>query len=101
MKRIHRIVQRVDGRLRLLLLAGAASLAVGASPAPDYDVVIRGGTLYDGSGSPGVVGDLAVKRDRIVAMGHVSGHGAREIDAAWARRRARLHQHAELGQRPR
>ena len=43
--------------------------------------MIRGGTLYDGSGSPGVVGDLAVKGGRIVAMGHVSGHGTREIDA--------------------
>jgi N-acyl-D-aspartate/D-glutamate deacylase len=33
------------------------------------DVVIRGATLYDGSGKAGQVGDLAIKGDRIVAVG--------------------------------
>ena len=33
------------------------------------DVVIRGATLYDGTGQPGQVGDLAIRGDRIVAVG--------------------------------
>src|SRR5262245_2138250 len=38
-------------------------------PAVDADVVLQGATLHDGSGKPGVVGDIAIKGDRIVAMG--------------------------------
>ncbi len=40
-----------------------------AAPAVEADFVIRGATLYDGSGSPGIVGDLAIKGERIVAVG--------------------------------
>jgi N-acyl-D-aspartate/D-glutamate deacylase len=47
----------------------------------DYDLVIRGGEIHDGLGNPGVVGDVAIKGDRIVALGTVSGRGAEEIDA--------------------
>jgi N-acyl-D-amino-acid deacylase len=35
----------------------------------EADVVLRGATLFDGSGRPGVVGDLAIKGDRIVGVG--------------------------------
>src|SRR5258707_8435325 len=46
------------------------------------DLVIRGAFLIDGSGNPGVRGDLAVKDDRIVAMGDLLKlKGAREIAA--------------------
>ena len=46
------------------------------------DLVIRGAFLIDGSGKPGVRGDLAVKDDRIVAMGDLAKFkGAREIQA--------------------
>ena len=48
----------------------------------DYDLVIRGGTIHDGLGNPGVVGDVAIKGDRIVAVGQVAGRGAEEIDAS-------------------
>jgi N-acyl-D-aspartate/D-glutamate deacylase len=45
-------------------------LALPAADKPvEADVVIRGATLYDGSGKPGAVGDLALKGDRIVAVG--------------------------------
>jgi N-acyl-D-aspartate/D-glutamate deacylase len=40
-----------------------------ADKAVEADVVIRGATLYDGGGKPGQVGDLAIKGDRIVAVG--------------------------------
>lgn len=42
---------------------------VGADAEVQADVLIRGATLHDGSGKPGVVGDLALKGDRIVAVG--------------------------------
>jgi N-acyl-D-amino-acid deacylase len=46
-----------------------------------YDTVIRNATIYDGSGGAPVVGDVAVKGDRIAAVGTVAGRGANEIDA--------------------
>src|SRR5436305_2892928 len=46
------------------------------------DLIIRDALLIDGSGNPGVRGDLAVKDDRIVAMGDLAAlKGAREIAA--------------------
>jgi N-acyl-D-aspartate/D-glutamate deacylase len=47
-----------------------------------YDLVLRGGTLYDGSGGPPTVGDLAVSGDRIAALGEVPGCGAVELDVS-------------------
>jgi N-acyl-D-aspartate/D-glutamate deacylase len=46
-----------------------------------YDIVIRNGTLVDGSGRPPVRGDLAISGARIAAVGEVDGRGARTIDA--------------------
>lgn len=46
-----------------------------------YDIVIRNGMIYDGSGSPPVKGDVAMQGDQIVAVGKVSGKGRTEIDA--------------------
>ncbi len=48
---------------------------------PGYDVVIRHGTIYDGSGGQPTVGDLAIAGDTIAAVGTVSGRGKVEIDA--------------------
>jgi N-acyl-D-aspartate/D-glutamate deacylase len=47
-----------------------------------YDLVIRGGTVYDGSGGQPYVADIGVKDGRIAAIGQVTGAGAEEIDAA-------------------
>jgi len=47
-----------------------------------YDLVIRGGTIVDGSGGEPFVGDVAVNGDRIVQIGSISGSGKQEIDAA-------------------
>jgi len=46
-----------------------------------YDLVIRGGTVVDGTGGEPFVADVAVERGKIVAMGRVSGAGREEIDA--------------------
>src|SRR5580658_5117876 len=46
------------------------------------DLLIRNGTLYDGSGESPFTGDIAVKGDKIVAMGNLAGARAKvEIDA--------------------
>lgn len=47
----------------------------------DHDIVIRHGTLVDGSGAGPASGDLAINDGRIAAIGDVSGKGALEIDA--------------------
>ncbi|MGZ8780217.1 MAG: N-acyl-D-amino-acid deacylase family protein [Thermoanaerobaculia bacterium] len=46
-----------------------------------YDVVIRDGTIYDGSGSAPIVADLAIRNDRIAKIGDVRGRARQEIDA--------------------
>ncbi len=53
----------------------------GTLGSPQYDLVIRGGTVFDGSGEPGVVGDVAIVDDQIVGVGSIEGRGANEIDA--------------------
>ena len=55
--------------LVLALVIPSALLLISACGREEVDVVIRGGTLYDGSGGPPVVGDLAIDGDRIVAVG--------------------------------
>ncbi|MFQ5793086.1 MAG: D-aminoacylase, partial [Acidobacteriota bacterium] len=56
-------------------------IAPSCAQTPQYDFVIRGGTLIDGTGSPGVDGDLAIRGDRIAALGEVEGDAAVTIDA--------------------
>ena len=55
----------------------------GCAKGPQYDLVIRHGTVYDGTGAAGVVQDVAVQGDRISARGDLSRATARqEVDAA-------------------
>ena len=73
-------------RSRLIVLAAAAGAAfvltqhasTRAQPAT-YDVIIRGGTVYDGTGAPGRVHDVAVRGDRIAAVGDLSSSTARLV----------------------
>ncbi|MBM4381943.1 MAG: amidohydrolase family protein [Deltaproteobacteria bacterium] len=46
-----------------------------------HDLVIRGGTIVDGSGGARFSGDVAIAGGRIVEVGAVSGRGKRELDA--------------------
>ncbi|HEY6204122.1 MAG TPA: D-aminoacylase [Candidatus Limnocylindria bacterium] len=46
-----------------------------------YDVVIRGGTVYDGSGAPPFEADVAIDRDRVASIGTVRERGRTELDA--------------------
>jgi N-acyl-D-amino-acid deacylase len=48
----------------------------------DYDVMIRNGKILDGSGGPWAWGDIAIRGDRIAAIGKLDGgHARKEIDA--------------------
>lgn len=47
----------------------------------EFDLVIRGGTIADGSGGDLIEGDLAVRNGRIEAIGTFAGSGVDEIDA--------------------
>ncbi len=65
------------------VLAAAFALTAACAAPPQYDVVLRGGTIYDGSGSSPFVGDLAMDGDLIVALGDLGrAHGRTEIDAS-------------------
>jgi len=45
------------------------------------EYVIRGATIIDGTGAPGVVGDIGIDQGRIVAVGTVTDDGSTEFDA--------------------
>lgn len=58
--------------MKRLTLSLAALLATTAPAlAQHYDVLIRGGTLYDGTGSPARTADVAIAGDRIAAVGSI------------------------------
>ncbi len=57
-------------------------LLTGCRQSPSYDVLIRHGMLYDGSGSPPRVGDIGINGDTITTIGDLgSALGTQEIDA--------------------
>src|ERR1043166_4416787 len=64
-----------------MLLLSFAQNAATAKP-PQYDLLIRNGTIIDGSGAARYRADVAIKDDRIVALGKIRNATAvREIDA--------------------
>lgn len=69
---------------RIAVFAAAASAALAAcATAPTYDAIIRGGTVYDGTGAAGVAVDVAIEGDRVAAVGDLGGARADlEIDAS-------------------
>ena len=65
-----------------LAVAISGLFASSAAPPPAYSVLIRGGTIYDGSGGAPYVGDVALKGDKILYVGpRAPGRAARTIDA--------------------
>ncbi len=51
------------------------------TPRPAFDIVLRNGTIYDGSGTPSFVGDIAINADTIAAIGSLgSARGQIELD---------------------
>jgi N-acyl-D-aspartate/D-glutamate deacylase len=67
--------------VRLAVWAWLAGLGCLQAAQPEFDLVIRRGRIMDGTGNPWFHGDVAVKGDRVAAVGQVTGAGKREIDA--------------------
>jgi N-acyl-D-amino-acid deacylase len=69
--------QRASLFLLFIFLSGCSTRQA------DYDVLIRNGRVYDGTGAPGVAAAIGIRGDRIAAIGQLDGaSGAVEIDAA-------------------
>jgi N-acyl-D-amino-acid deacylase len=64
--------------MRRLILLAAVLLSACAT---NYNVIVRNGMIYDGSGIAPIRGDVGIRGDRIAAVGRVKGRSAREIDA--------------------
>jgi N-acyl-D-aspartate/D-glutamate deacylase len=65
-----------------LALALIATPTPAADPVPEYDLVITNGRIVDGTGNPWFFGDVAIRGDKIVAVGRVpEGKAKRTIDA--------------------
>ena len=73
-------------RAHLLSSLAAVTLALGragAAPPETFDVVIHGGTVYDGTGGPARVTDVGLRGDRIAAVGDLAAAAAgRRVDAS-------------------
>jgi N-acyl-D-amino-acid deacylase len=65
--------------------AQATTTTASSPPAPSFDVIVRGGTIYDGHGGAARTGDVAIRGDSIAVVAYAgelsSARGAREIDA--------------------
>ena len=47
----------------------------------DYDILIKGGTVYDGTSAKPKIEDIGIKGDKIVAIGNLTGSSMKRIDA--------------------
>jgi N-acyl-D-amino-acid deacylase len=71
---------RHSARCLVAILGLSLWMSVHADPA--YDLVVRGGTVVDGTGKPGYAADVAIRDGKIVAVGTVRRDGAEKtIDA--------------------
>ena len=92
----------LGGRAAHLQAGVTSSRGFGRRPAGAAgraDLVVRGGTIFDGTGAPPRTGDVAISGDRITAVGQVTATGAVEVDArgmAVAPGFIDIHSHADL-----
>jgi N-acyl-D-amino-acid deacylase len=75
------VIRKLVQTSLLLILAVTPVVAplAQARRSPAYDVVIKGGTVYDGSGRPGVRADVGIKGDRIAAIGNLASEQAETV----------------------
>ncbi len=68
--------------MKNLFLLLALVILFSACQKQKFDLIIRGGTVYDGSGKPGVVTDVGINADTVAAIGDLTNAiGTKEIDA--------------------
>src|SRR5437667_10844799 len=74
---------RVTRLLVLCIIAAAASAPIRSQPRTVYDLLIRNGRVLDGTVNPWQAADIAVRGNRITAVGRIEGaSAARTIDVA-------------------
>ncbi|MEI8355273.1 MAG: amidohydrolase family protein [Deltaproteobacteria bacterium] len=69
------------------VICAVSSIAPGLASAAekigsDMDVIIRGGLIYDGSSGEPFRADIGIRKDRIVAIGNITGKAGKMIDAS-------------------
>lgn len=65
------------------IAAGTALWGLSCQGSYDFDLIITGGLVLDGSGQPGSIGDVGIRAGRIIAIGNLKDRSAaRKIDAA-------------------
>jgi len=61
-----------------ILLIGTLIIIAACTSAPDYDLIISNGKIYDGSGNPPIDADVAVSADTIAAIGDLADATAKQ-----------------------
>jgi N-acyl-D-amino-acid deacylase len=74
---VGRSIGRFNWIFRIVFLAIAGLAARGA----DFDVIIRGGRIIDGTGNPAYFADIGVRHGRIAAIGKIAATAPEEINA--------------------
>jgi len=73
-------MNRLYSLVALLLLWGPLAVSCGSpEPQAQFDVIIRGGTVYDGTGAAGRRADVAIRGDRIAGIGDFSAAAADSV----------------------
>src|SRR6185436_12368091 len=67
----NNLLRLLAGTLILALSAMAVVQGQGRSSSQSFDIIIRGGTVYDGTGRPPLRADVGIKGDRIAAIGNL------------------------------
>src|SRR6266480_1591864 len=77
-----RLAEENMGKVRLAFVAAAIIGGCGKGETGNgkggYDLILKNGWIVDGSGNPRYRGDVAIRGDRIVAVGFLNGAAARE-----------------------
>jgi N-acyl-D-amino-acid deacylase len=79
-------IRRTKGRSKLLgislaiaVLIFSSALLHGAERSNEFDIIIKGGSIYDGSGGAPFKADIGIKADRITAIGDLAGKSAAAV----------------------
>jgi N-acyl-D-amino-acid deacylase len=63
----------------LIVLAALCFCIVSRAQAPEFDFVIAGGTLFDGTGAPGISADIGIKEGVIASIGTIAPSAGRRV----------------------
>lgn len=93
-------------RIKMIILAALASCTLSnfAAQKQEFDLLIKGGKVYDGSGNPWFYADIGISDNTIVAVGKLQNASARQMIDAKGRYvvpgMIDLHTHADEGSQP-